>query len=38
MASISGIYKSVTILKIFHLNLEQSIIVGNFHINTILGN
>jgi hypothetical protein len=28
MASISGISESVTMLKIFHLNMEQSIIVG----------
>jgi hypothetical protein len=28
MASISGISGDVAILKIFHLNLEQSIIVG----------
>jgi hypothetical protein len=28
MESISGISGSVTILKIFYLNLEQSIIVG----------
>jgi hypothetical protein len=40
MASISGISGSVPILKIFYLNLEQSIIVGYhlIHINTILGN
>jgi hypothetical protein len=36
MASISGISGSVTIFKIFYLNLEQ--LGTNFHINTILEN
>jgi hypothetical protein len=39
MASISGISGDVAILKIFHLNLDQSIIAAtNFYINTILVN
>jgi hypothetical protein len=38
MASISGIFGSVAILKIICLNLEQWIMVLSFHINTILGN
>jgi hypothetical protein len=39
MASISGISGSVAILKIFYLNLEQSIIVGyQFLYSFNLGN